>query len=171
MTKTLREALLSFEILPMEIPRPKCNGMTFVPTVGRRGFYKSIRNEGHKYGVAIKPSGPRRPTLPTADFWTPPTEFPSTDSYGSESSDDQSVASTLPPTPPPRVDANANVISSTNAKFHQPMNFSYESIPEEPEVPEPDYDDNVPSPVKNKKSLPPPPPPLPNFLLKRTIRL
>lgn len=40
MTKTLREVLLSFELNAVEIPRPKCVGLEFVPTRGRQGFYK-----------------------------------------------------------------------------------------------------------------------------------
>jgi hypothetical protein len=57
----------------VQIPRPKCAGFQFVPTRGRMGFYRSIKRDGHKYGIDIKNErGPRRPQLPDAGFWTPP---------------------------------------------------------------------------------------------------
>ncbi|KAF8381201.1 hypothetical protein PRIPAC_70343 [Pristionchus pacificus] len=58
-------------ITPLEIPRPKCHGMQFVPTRGRYGFYRTIRAEGSKYGVSIKGMGPRRPVL-SKDLFTRP---------------------------------------------------------------------------------------------------
>ncbi|VDM76362.1 unnamed protein product [Strongylus vulgaris] len=47
----------------MEIPRPQFNGMQFVATRGKLGFYKTIRENGGKYGIQVKPQGPRRPAL------------------------------------------------------------------------------------------------------------
>ncbi|VDP02760.1 unnamed protein product [Heligmosomoides polygyrus] len=47
----------------MEIPRPQFHGMQFVATRGKLGFYKTIRENGSKYGVQIKAQGPRRPIL------------------------------------------------------------------------------------------------------------
>ena len=40
MAKTLREALLSYELTPLMIPRPQCKGLEFIPTRGRQGFYQ-----------------------------------------------------------------------------------------------------------------------------------
>lgn len=68
MTKSFREAVLTFEFRPVEIPRPKCHGLEyvdffkiwehffgsivnessdfrFVPTRGRQGFYKVSFNK------------------------------------------------------------------------------------------------------------------------------
>uniref|UniRef100_A0A914XVW0 Uncharacterized protein n=1 Tax=Panagrolaimus superbus TaxID=310955 RepID=A0A914XVW0_9BILA len=57
----------------VQIPRPKCAGFQFVPTRGRMGFYRSIKRDGHKYGIEIKNErGPRRPQLPDAGSWAPP---------------------------------------------------------------------------------------------------
>jgi|UniRef100_A0AC35FQM8 hypothetical protein len=57
----------------VQIPRPKCAGFQFVPTRGRMGFYRSIKRDGHKYGIEMKNErGPRRPQLPDAGFWAPP---------------------------------------------------------------------------------------------------
>ncbi|CAD6189071.1 unnamed protein product [Caenorhabditis auriculariae] len=55
----------------MEIPRPKCTGMQFVATRGRQGFYRTIRENGAKYGLQIKPQGPRRPQLSSDLFHRP----------------------------------------------------------------------------------------------------
>ncbi|GMT03939.1 hypothetical protein PENTCL1PPCAC_26113, partial [Pristionchus entomophagus] len=60
-------------LTPLEIPRPKCHGMQFVPTRGRYGFYRTIRAEGSKYGVSIKGMGPRRPVLSKDLFQRPQT--------------------------------------------------------------------------------------------------
>uniref|UniRef100_A0AC35TVM4 NADH-ubiquinone oxidoreductase 9 kDa subunit n=1 Tax=Rhabditophanes sp. KR3021 TaxID=114890 RepID=A0AC35TVM4_9BILA len=54
---------------PLGIPRPTIKGFNFVKTRGTIGFYKTIRAEGEKYGVSIKPQGPRRSLLPSSDFW------------------------------------------------------------------------------------------------------
>uniref|UniRef100_A0A7E4WBL5 IRS-type PTB domain-containing protein n=1 Tax=Panagrellus redivivus TaxID=6233 RepID=A0A7E4WBL5_PANRE len=56
----------------VQIPRPKCSGFQFVPTRGRMGFYRSIKRDGEKYGIQMKNQGPRRPTLPDANFWQQP---------------------------------------------------------------------------------------------------
>ncbi|KIH68593.1 hypothetical protein ANCDUO_01067 [Ancylostoma duodenale] len=47
----------------MEIPRPQFHGMQFVATRGKLGFYKTIRENGSKYGIHVKSQGPRRPAL------------------------------------------------------------------------------------------------------------
>ncbi|CAG9531232.1 unnamed protein product [Cercopithifilaria johnstoni] len=57
----VRDSLCNME--PVQIPRPQISGLQFIPTRGRLGFYASIRRDGEKYGVEIKPIGPRRPLL------------------------------------------------------------------------------------------------------------
>lgn len=57
----------------MEIPRPQFHGMQFVATRGKLGFYKTIRENGSKYGVQIKAQGPRRPILSNDIFLRPMT--------------------------------------------------------------------------------------------------
>ncbi|KAI6190745.1 hypothetical protein M3Y97_00152000 [Aphelenchoides bicaudatus] len=161
MTKSFREAVLTFEFRPVEIPRPKCHGLEFVPTRGRHGFYKSIRNEGHKYGLQIKSMGPRRPALPTAnDFWNPPSSSPplNNENQNPEMKRNGQIK---------KMDANANEILPPRYPIHQ-HNKTYYPIIEEAEFtePAPDYDDQ-PSPVSKIPNAPP----LPEFLQKRTIRL
>ncbi|CAI5455085.1 unnamed protein product [Caenorhabditis angaria] len=56
------------ELGRMEIPRPKCQGMQFVATRGRQGFYRTIRENGAKYGIQLKPQGPKRPQLSSELF-------------------------------------------------------------------------------------------------------
>ncbi|KAL3990426.1 hypothetical protein ACH3XW_31725 [Acanthocheilonema viteae] len=57
----VRDSLCNME--PVQIPRPQISGLQFIPTRGRLGFYATIRRDGEKYGVEIKPIGPRRPVL------------------------------------------------------------------------------------------------------------
>ncbi|KAE9413418.1 hypothetical protein Angca_006216 [Angiostrongylus cantonensis] len=57
----------------MEIPRPQFRGMQFVATRGKQGFYKTIRDNGSKYGLQVKPQGPRRPVLSNDLFLRPST--------------------------------------------------------------------------------------------------
>ncbi|VDM62578.1 unnamed protein product [Angiostrongylus costaricensis] len=57
----------------MEIPRPQFHGMQFVATRGKQGFYKTIRENGSKYGLQVKPQGPRRPVLSNDLFVRPST--------------------------------------------------------------------------------------------------
>uniref|UniRef100_A0AC34FLB5 Uncharacterized protein n=1 Tax=Panagrolaimus sp. ES5 TaxID=591445 RepID=A0AC34FLB5_9BILA len=110
----------------VQIPRPKCAGFQFVPTRGRMGFYRSIKRDGHKYGIEMKNErGPRRPQLPDAGFWAPPSadqiihetnnnnigekqhqpqHSPSEQSYSDLSSDSGSTKFSIAPlkkTPPP----------------------------------------------------------------------
>uniref|UniRef100_A0A0N5BG37 Homeobox protein 2-like n=1 Tax=Strongyloides papillosus TaxID=174720 RepID=A0A0N5BG37_STREA len=66
-TTGFRDTLCNLK--PLGIPRPTIKGLKFIPTKGRMGFYKTIKQEGEKYGVSIKNQGPRRPALPGADFW------------------------------------------------------------------------------------------------------
>ncbi|EYC40842.1 hypothetical protein Y032_0594g423 [Ancylostoma ceylanicum] len=56
----------------MEIPRPQFHGMQFVATRGKLGFYKTIRENGGKYGIQVKSQGPRRPALSNDIFVRPP---------------------------------------------------------------------------------------------------
>uniref|UniRef100_A0A1I8ACW1 IRS-type PTB domain-containing protein n=1 Tax=Steinernema glaseri TaxID=37863 RepID=A0A1I8ACW1_9BILA len=156
----VRESFINLK--PLEIPRPKCQGMQFITTRGRQGFYQSIRRNGAQYGLQIKPMGPRRSALPDQSFWTRPEtvkeEEPQTTSVPSSptqhcdsgvSSDSESRRSSsvsyFPPesSPPP----------SQNYRFSQP-------ILEEPEFPEPEPDYDEPS---RTPTSPPPAPPLPNF--------
>uniref|UniRef100_A0A0N4ZR25 Homeobox protein 2-like n=1 Tax=Parastrongyloides trichosuri TaxID=131310 RepID=A0A0N4ZR25_PARTI len=67
MATGIRDTLCNLK--PLGIPRPTINGLKFIPTKGRMGFYKTIKQEGEKFGVSIKNQGPRRPALPGADFW------------------------------------------------------------------------------------------------------
>ncbi|CAD5228756.1 unnamed protein product [Bursaphelenchus okinawaensis] len=158
MAATIRENLLKFELRPMEIPRPKCAGMEFVPTIGRQGFYKSVRNEAHKYGITIKEKGPKRPTLP--DFWQ---------MSGNQS--DSSTASTPSPTEMHytgyKLDQNYNDVYSRRFSLNH---SSTDSIPEEPEYPEPepDYDDDD---VKSRSRIPDAPPLPANFFKKPSTAL
>ncbi|XGW33336.1 hypothetical protein V3C99_017631 [Haemonchus contortus] len=55
----------------MEIPRPQFHGMQFIATRGKLGFYKTIRENGSKYGVQVRPQGPRRPVLNNDIFQKP----------------------------------------------------------------------------------------------------
>ncbi|KAM3727586.1 Uncharacterized protein ACO02O_04240 [Dirofilaria immitis] len=57
----VRDSLCNME--PIQIPRPQISGLQFIPTRGRLGFYATIRRDGEKYGVGVKPIGPRRPAL------------------------------------------------------------------------------------------------------------
>ncbi|EFO24341.1 hypothetical protein LOAG_04144 [Loa loa] len=57
----VRDSLCNME--PVQIPRPQISGLQFIPTRGRLGFYATIRRDGEKYGVGMKPIGPRRPVL------------------------------------------------------------------------------------------------------------
>ncbi|VDL69487.1 unnamed protein product [Nippostrongylus brasiliensis] len=57
----------------MEIPRPQFHGMQFVATRGKLGFYKTIRENGSKYGLQVKAQGPRRPVLSNDIFLRPST--------------------------------------------------------------------------------------------------
>uniref|UniRef100_A0A1I7S0H0 Uncharacterized protein n=1 Tax=Bursaphelenchus xylophilus TaxID=6326 RepID=A0A1I7S0H0_BURXY len=151
MAATIRENLLKFELRPMEIPRPKCVGMEFVQTIGRQGFYKTVRNEAQKYGVAIKEKGPRRPVLP--DFW-----------QNSQSSD-SSAATTPSPTEMHyvgyKVDQNFNEVFVRRFSLNH---SSTDSIPEEPEYPEPEPDYDVDD--KPRSRIPDAPPLPPNFFKK-----
>ncbi|CAB3400629.1 unnamed protein product [Caenorhabditis bovis] len=61
------------ELGRLEIPRPKCTGMQFIATRGRQGFYRTIRENGAKYGLQIKPQGPKRPQLSSELFSRPMT--------------------------------------------------------------------------------------------------
>lgn len=63
--------------------------------------FQSIRNEGHKYGVQIKNMGPKRATLPNADFWQAPTASPP--QYNNENQKPPKATKV-------KVDANANEI-------------------------------------------------------------
>uniref|UniRef100_A0A8R1E4X6 Uncharacterized protein n=1 Tax=Caenorhabditis japonica TaxID=281687 RepID=A0A8R1E4X6_CAEJA len=63
------------ELGRLEIPRPKCQGMQFVATRGRQGFYRTIRENGAMYGIQLKPQGPKRPTL-SSDLFNRPTTVP-----------------------------------------------------------------------------------------------
>uniref|UniRef100_A0A8R1TQ72 Uncharacterized protein n=1 Tax=Onchocerca volvulus TaxID=6282 RepID=A0A8R1TQ72_ONCVO len=57
----VRDSLCNME--PVQIPRPQISGLQFIPTRGRLGFYATIRRDGEKFGVGMKPIGPRRPAL------------------------------------------------------------------------------------------------------------
>ncbi|KAK6031000.1 hypothetical protein OSTOST_02852 [Ostertagia ostertagi] len=57
----------------MEIPRPQFHGMQFIATRGKLGFYKTIRENGSKYGVQVRAQGPRRPVLSNDIFLKPST--------------------------------------------------------------------------------------------------
>uniref|UniRef100_A0A915PPZ2 Uncharacterized protein n=1 Tax=Setaria digitata TaxID=48799 RepID=A0A915PPZ2_9BILA len=63
---TVRDSLCNME--PVQIPRPQISGLQFIPTRGRLGFYATIRRDGEKYGVEMKPIGPRRPVLTNGLF-------------------------------------------------------------------------------------------------------
>ncbi|VIO89956.1 Uncharacterized protein BM_BM18090 [Brugia malayi] len=62
----VRDSLCNME--PVQIPRPQISGLQFIPTRGRLGFYATIRRDGEKYGVGMKPIGPRRPVLSESLF-------------------------------------------------------------------------------------------------------
>ncbi|VDM16365.1 unnamed protein product [Wuchereria bancrofti] len=62
----VRDSLCNME--PVQIPRPQISGLQFIPTRGRLGFYATIRRDGEKYGVGMKPIGPRRPVLSDSLF-------------------------------------------------------------------------------------------------------
>ncbi|KJH40516.1 hypothetical protein DICVIV_13529 [Dictyocaulus viviparus] len=55
----------------MEIPRPQFYGMQFVATRGKQGFYKTIRDNGSKYGIQVKAQRSRRPVLSNDLFLRP----------------------------------------------------------------------------------------------------
>ncbi|EGT59497.1 hypothetical protein CAEBREN_11343 [Caenorhabditis brenneri] len=63
------------ELGRLEIPRPKCQGMQFVATRGRQGFYRTIRENGAMYGIQLKPQGPKRPQL-SSDLFNRPMTVP-----------------------------------------------------------------------------------------------
>ncbi|KAK5980025.1 hypothetical protein GCK32_000126 [Trichostrongylus colubriformis] len=71
----------------MEIPRPQFRGMQFIATRGKLGFYKTIRESGSKYGLQVRPQGPRRPVLNNDIFLKPSTvkEETAEDTSASES--------------------------------------------------------------------------------------
>ncbi|VDK48079.1 unnamed protein product, partial [Cylicostephanus goldi] len=68
MTPFIRDSLC--DLGRMEIPRPQFQGMQFVATRGKFGFYKTIRENGGKYGIQVKPQGPRRPALSNEEIST-----------------------------------------------------------------------------------------------------
>ncbi|VDK44603.1 unnamed protein product [Anisakis simplex] len=72
---------------PTEIPRPRISGLEFIPTRGRLGFYKCVKNS--------LPATPRRPvlsedvfTIPAPDYDDPPNvpQSPSKDNCSSAKS-------------------------------------------------------------------------------------
>ncbi|CAI2357528.1 unnamed protein product [Caenorhabditis sp. 36 PRJEB53466] len=63
------------ELGRLEIPRPKCQGMQFVATRGKQGFYRTIRENGAMYGIQLKPQGPKRPQL-SSDLFNRPMTVP-----------------------------------------------------------------------------------------------
>ncbi|KAK0405694.1 hypothetical protein QR680_018142 [Steinernema hermaphroditum] len=156
---------------PMEIPRPKCQGMQFITTRGRQGFYQSIRRTGAQYGLQIKPMGPRRAALPDQSFWSRPEtvkeEEPETASLPSPTTPRDSGHSSDSDS---RRSSSVSYFSSKESS-PQPNSFRFsQPIMEEPEFPEPepDYDDPTPAaPVCTPTSPPPPAPPLPSFQKNR----
>ncbi|CCD61700.1 uncharacterized protein CELE_B0302.5 [Caenorhabditis elegans] len=78
------------ELKRLEIPRPKCQGMQFVATRGRQGFYRTIRENGAMYGIQLKPQGPKRPQL-SSDLFNRPMTVPE------ENSEDVEEAQTSQP--------------------------------------------------------------------------
>lgn len=125
---------------PLEIPRPHVPGFQFITTRGRQGFYKSIRRDGAQYGIHIKSTGPRRPTLADA-YWN--FKDASEKSEGKEIGKQSSVAMLGPSLQP----GQCNTVNCTSDKSHRSCQFpifsdtsSKKLTEREPSLPEPDYD-------------------------------
>ncbi|TKR82514.1 hypothetical protein L596_016231 [Steinernema carpocapsae] len=160
---------------PLEIPRPKCQGMQFINTRGRHGFYQSIRRNGAQYGLQIKPMGPRRAALPDQSFWMRP------ETVAEEEPGQQHEQQTTSIRSSPAANRDSGMSSDNESRRSSHSYFSSndsspnsgfrfsQPIMEEPEYPEPepDYEDCTPIASVTPTSPPPPAPPLPNFQKNR----
>uniref|UniRef100_A0A1I7U073 Uncharacterized protein n=1 Tax=Caenorhabditis tropicalis TaxID=1561998 RepID=A0A1I7U073_9PELO len=123
------------ELKRLEIPRPKCQGMQFVATRGRQGFYRTIRENGAMYGIQLKPQGPKRPQL-SSDLFNRPMTVPEENSEEVEEAQTSHPEvkkvelnnnnnykinyATRPPMPPPQ---------SKPIYSHQPLQQQHQSQP------------------------------------------
>ncbi|EFO97424.1 hypothetical protein CRE_16804 [Caenorhabditis remanei] len=118
------------ELGRLEIPRPKCQGMQFVATRGRQGFYRTIRENGAMYGIQLKPQGPKRPQL-SSDLFNRPMTVPE------ENSEEVEEAQTSHPEVK-KVELNNNNNSKVNYAARPPMppqqskpSYSYPQQPQQ----------------------------------------
>uniref|UniRef100_A0A1I7XG68 SH2 domain-containing protein n=1 Tax=Heterorhabditis bacteriophora TaxID=37862 RepID=A0A1I7XG68_HETBA len=133
------------ELGRMEIPRPQFHGMQFVATRGRQGFYKvTIRENGSKYGLQIKPQGPRRPILSSDLFqWY---------AYSPTSVKEEDSDGTVSPTPTQITLRKGDGHSDESSRSSQLSNYSSLSNSPSPFDLEPDYpNDYVPPHLRNSQ--------------------